>query len=138
MGTLQLFWDLPCCTISRPWALVSDEQRGDMAIVLHTELGNAISRVYEGVYGCVRQRLTVKAALKLAIGSREIEEMDNEVGYYRYELKALQGKAVPQLFGHYRGTVDGLEIACMVMELLEGPGPGDKGYAQLQTVTCGI
>jgi hypothetical protein len=90
----------------QPWAFVSDEQRGDMIIVVQDQFGHAASasRLYSGQFGCGFRRMPSQtAAVKLAVGRKEVKEMDNELDYYRNNLNTQQGESVAQFLDIIEG-----------------------------------
>ncbi|KAI0064505.1 hypothetical protein BV25DRAFT_1800527 [Artomyces pyxidatus] len=61
-----------------------------------------------------------RACIKYASGKEEVDRLVAEARFYLFELRNLQGVAVPTFYGLFEGRVDGRPIACMVLELCTG------------------
>nr|GAT52013.1 predicted protein [Mycena chlorophos] len=65
------------------------------------------------------------AVVKMALDEEEIANLEHESAMYEV-LGREQGRSVPRVFGHFRGRVDGREIACLLMEYCVPPFLGHR------------
>ncbi|KAF7303680.1 hypothetical protein MIND_00597400 [Mycena indigotica] len=74
-----------------------------------------------------RDEKTLPAIVKMAQTPEQIATLEREAAMYRV-LKKVQGRAVPKIYGHFRGRVDGKEIQCLLMQYGKPPFMGDRDY----------
>ncbi|KAJ7061986.1 hypothetical protein C8F01DRAFT_1024100 [Mycena amicta] len=67
------------------------------------------------------------AVVKMAYTPDELVNLEQEASMYE-ALRKVQGLAVPKVYGHFRGRVNGKEIACLVMQYCQPPYLGDPDY----------
>ncbi|RPD54253.1 hypothetical protein L227DRAFT_355484 [Lentinus tigrinus ALCF2SS1-6] len=68
------------------------------------------------------------AVCKVAYGFEEVEALEREVGFYQRELRHLQGKYIPRLFGYFVGTTVRGTTAALVTS--------DEGRPLLKPFAC--
>jgi hypothetical protein len=116
MSTLTLIWD-PRKTY-KLWA------SGNVHITAQV-IRRIQNRVFLAHLGSAGAELTQVVAIKIARGLQELAAIETEHEFYERDLKGLQGTVVPQLHGFFRGNIDGIDIACMLLEYCSGPARRD-------------
>jgi len=79
------------------------------------------NRVYLAHFGPRGKGPTQIVAIKIARGLQELNPIEREFNLYENDLKNLQGSVVPGLLGFFRGSIDGIDIACLLLEFCSGP-----------------
>ncbi|KAI0688135.1 hypothetical protein BC835DRAFT_1285323 [Cytidiella melzeri] len=62
----------------------------------------------------------VQVAVKWVRGRQAVDRLRHEAKLYQNELRPLQGKVVPILYGCYAGNVEGVDVGCLVLEWCGG------------------
>ncbi|KAI0652299.1 hypothetical protein C8Q79DRAFT_1005509 [Trametes meyenii] len=65
--------------------------------------------------------IPVSVALKWAVGQARIMRLKREADFYEYRLSGLRGIVTPQYYGFFTGIVEGVHVACMILEWCDGP-----------------
>jgi hypothetical protein len=129
MATLELVWDRQHTYTFWSW---STEHVHQTARVVRRLKGHVYA-AHIGPRGMEPEQLI---ALKIARGE-ELPELEREVEFYDNELRGLQGSVVPRCFGSFKGKVDGIDVACLLMEFCSGPpvrDPHEFKYAPIVLV----
>ncbi|KAI0673561.1 hypothetical protein C8Q78DRAFT_989742 [Trametes maxima] len=63
----------------------------------------------------------VSVALKWAVGQARIMRLKREADCYEHRLGALRGVVTPQYYGFFTSIVEGVHVACMILEWCDGP-----------------
>ncbi|CCL98100.1 uncharacterized protein FIBRA_00094 [Fibroporia radiculosa] len=62
----------------------------------------------------------IEVALKWATGKQHIDRLRWEASMYENELRHLQQRVVPDFYGFFQATLDGVDVACLVLEYCGG------------------
>lgn len=90
------------------------------------------SHVYTAHIGPRGREPTELVVLKMARGKEEFADLEREVEFYDNELRYLQGSVVPRFQGYFKTKVDGIDLACLLLEYCSGPptrDPHEMKYA---------
>ncbi|KAJ7157136.1 hypothetical protein C8R46DRAFT_1040214 [Mycena filopes] len=74
------------------------------------------SQLRKNVYVLRTMESQTQLVLKMARDAGGIAALELEASFYINELKSLQGTAVPWFYGIYHGHIDGVPVACMLLE----------------------
>lgn len=124
MATLQLIWDSQHTYDLWSWSIGNVHQTARI-------IRRIKNRVYSAHVGPRGMEPTQMIIIKTGRGEGEMPQLNREAELYDNELRYLQGTVVPKTFGFFRGKVDGVDLACLLLEYCSGPplvNPGEFKY----------